>query len=345
MTMVERRPCTAICATLTVVILLATVVAACPQGPPVIETLARTPVLLVLTAPPTPSESGIPGGQVTPPAVSSTVELVELADGCWPESLFEDVAGLMSEAALDKSFADFSDRGLPSDFIDPASVRPGDLPLRNPSMLNPPDSRGTKWGNVAAQSLFFVGVMHAWRLAVEPDTRAALDGPFFKDYWNAVRQLRGWSDGDSTLTNYIGHPMMGSIAGRILLQNQPASRDLQPGWDRQYAKSMLKAFGYSFAFSVQWEVGLISEGTIGNATPNQYSNHPFSYIDLVVTPTLGTVWTIGEDLLDKYVIRRIERKTDNRAARLFARSLLNPTRSFANLMRIKKPWYRDDRSL
>ena len=185
--------------------------------------------------------------------------------------------------------------------------------------------------------------MHSWRLVIEPDTRAGLSGPFFKDYWNAVRQLRGWSDGDNFLTNYIGHPMMGAVAGRIWLQNDPKSRSLE--FNRDYFKSRLKAFGYSTLFSLQFEVGLISEGTIGNATPNEYSRHPFSYADIVITPTVGTALLVAEDLIDRYVVLSVENKVRNIYVRSLVRTMLNPTRAFSNLLRFKALWYRDDRRL
>lgn len=203
----------------------------------------------------------------------------------------------------------------------------------------------TDWNKTMLQSLFFTGVMHGYRIWYEPDTRAALGGPFFRDYFRAIRHLRGWSDGDNFLTNYIGHPMMGATAGRILLQNTLRERGLEPGLNREYLRSRMKAFGYSTLFSLQFEVGLISEGTIGHAMPNEHSRTPFSYQDLVITPTLGTAWLIGEDVLDRYLLRRIERWTGNRPLRMLARSILNPTRGMANLMRLKWPWYRDDRPL
>ncbi len=68
-----------------------------------------------------------------------------------------------------------------------------------------------------------------------------------------------------------------------------------------------------------------------------------AYVDLVVTPVVGTGWLVGEDLLDRYVIRYLERKIDNRVLRVLIKSFLNPTRSFANMLRGEKPWYRDNR--
>jgi hypothetical protein len=69
------------------------------------------------------------------------------------------------------------------------------------------------------------------------------------------------------------------------------------------------------------------------------------YVDLVVTPVLGTAWLVGEDLIDRYVIRYIETKVKNRVVRAIVRSFLNPSRSFANMHRGKLFWRRDDRPL
>jgi hypothetical protein len=44
-----------------------------------------------------------------------------------------------------------------------------------------------------------------------------------------------------------------------------------------------------------------------------------------------------------YLIRRLEDKITSRVVRLLIRTFLNPTRSFANLLRDQKPWYRDNR--
>src|SRR5262245_9829207 len=46
---------------------------------------------------------------------------------------------------------------------------------------------------------------------------------------------------------------------------------------------------------------------------------------------------------DRYLIRRLEDNISSRVARLLIRTFLNPTRSFANLLRGQRPWYRDNR--
>lgn len=201
------------------------------------------------------------------------------------------------------------------------------------------------WNAAFRQSMIFLGIQHAFRLATEKGTRDELKGPFFKDYFKAMSNLQGWNDGDPFLVNYIGHPMMGSVTGFIQVQNDPKGVKEEISLSRRYWRSRLKAFGWSFAYSTQFEIGLFSEAALGNIgiRPYDKAKHPMAYVDLVVTPVVGTGWLVGEDMLDLYLIKRIEDKVGNRMARLLIRSFLNPTRSFANLIRGKKPWYRDNR--
>ena len=58
---------------------------------------------------------------------------------------------------------------------------------------------------------------------------------------------------------------------------------------------------------------------------------------------MGFGWMVAEDAVDRYVIRRIEWHVRNPIIRRLARSTLNPTRSYANLLAFKWPWYRYDR--
>jgi hypothetical protein len=200
------------------------------------------------------------------------------------------------------------------------------------------------WNAAFRQSMFFLSIEHAFRLATESGTRADLKGPFFKDYFRAVRSLRGWDDGDPFLVNYIGHPMAGSVSGFIQIHNDPKGVKEKVSLNKSYWRSRLKAFGWSFAYSTQFELGLFSEASLGNIGIRPYgkSKHPMAYVDLVVTPVVGTGWLVGEDMLDRYLIKWVEDKIGNRALRLLIRTFLNPTRSFANILRAQKPWYRDN---
>ena len=214
------------------------------------------------------------------------------------------------------------------------------------SNMNPPDaSVRFDWGKALAQSLFLLGLQHGFRLLDpnQPDTRHSLRGPFFKDWFDTVKTLRGWDDGDGNMVNYVGHGTMGAVAGRIQIQNDPKGRYLEIGANEAYVKSRLKAFGFAALYSVQFELGPISEASIGNARPGNYSPHPTSYCDLVLTPTVGLLWLVGEDAVDRYVIRKIESYTQNRVIVKAARGFLNPTRTLSNVLRLKRPWYRDTR--
>ena len=208
-------------------------------------------------------------------------------------------------------------------------------------------ARGFGWDGAIRQSLLFTGVMHGFRLATEPGTRAELRGPFFKDYFRSVRNLRGWGDGDPFLVNYIGHPMQGAVSGYIQIHNDPKGIKQEFGMRKSYWQSRLKAMGWATLVSTQFELSLISEASLGNVglKPTEKSQHPMGWVDLVTTPTAGTGWLVMEDLLDRFIVRRVENKFSNRAPRALVRSFLNPTRSFANLMRFKYPWRRDGRPL
>ena len=209
------------------------------------------------------------------------------------------------------------------------------------------DGPSFRWDSAIKQSMLFLAISHVFRFATEPSTRADMKGPFWRDYFRSVGNLRGWGDGDEFLVNYIGHPLEGAVAGFIQIQNDPKGMWQEVGFNKGYWLSRLKALGWAAAFSTQYEIGLLSEASLGNVglKPSDKSNHPMGYIDLVVTPVMGTAWLVGEDLLDRYVIRYIESKVRNRAVRAIVRSFLNPSRSFANMHRGKLFWRRDDRPL
>jgi hypothetical protein len=205
---------------------------------------------------------------------------------------------------------------------------------------------GFQWGAAITQSLAYLAIAHAWRLAWEPSTRADLKGKFFPEYARSLRNLRGWRDGDEAFVNYLGHPMGGASMGFIQIQNDPKGiRQVVGLKNGEYWKSRLKAFGWSMIWSLQFEIGPFSEASIGNVGlyASKKSNHPMAYVDIVVTPVLGTGWIVGEDLLDRYLIRYIESRTRNRTYIALARSFINPTRAWSNMLRGKWFWYRDDR--
>jgi hypothetical protein len=97
---------------------------------------------------------------------------------------------------------------------------------------------------------------------------------------------------------------------------------------------------FAFAYSTQFEIGLVSEASLGNV---QASWPQYGLVDIVVTPTIGTGWAVGEDAIDRMIIQRLETRVTNPYARVFLRGGLNPARSFANVMSGRVPWSRDDR--
>ncbi|MGH9938059.1 MAG: hypothetical protein ACREAM_17575 [Blastocatellia bacterium] len=207
------------------------------------------------------------------------------------------------------------------------------------------DSNRFRWDSALRQSLLFLLVEHGFRVATQPGTRAELKGPFFKDWFESVHNLRHWRDGDPFYVNYVGHPLQGAVSGFIQVQNDPRGIKLTPGLNRAYVRSRPRALGWSAIYSTQFELGPLGESSIGNVglRPYETSRRPQAFVDMVISPVFGTAWLVGEDLIDQKLIRRIESKTTNRVIRIVARSLLNPSRSFANLMRGRWFWYRDDR--
>lgn len=193
------------------------------------------------------------------------------------------------------------------------------------------------WLKAIKQSLLFLGVQHGYALT-QPKTRRDLKGPFFKDYVRSVKSLHGWEDGGRFFTNYIAHPMQGSLLGFIQIQNDPKGRSLSYDNSSAYWRSRLKALAWAAAWSTQFEIGPVSQASIGNVGLHGKQ----TYVDLVVTPISGFGWVVLEDFLDKHIIRMIERRNSgNFYLKVSSRTFLNPTRSVANLLRFKPPWYRD----
>ena len=239
--------------------------------------------------------------------------------------------------------------------FDPSQIPQANTPLPSGSSNSGASTKqpanhadeGVQWKPLVAQSMTFLWIQHTFRFLTEPGTRAEMRGPFFADWFTSVRNTRGWRDGDEFLVNYIGHPMQGSVTNYIYVHNDPKSRELEAGFNKAYFKSRMKAMLFSTVYSTQFELGPLGEAALGNVgrIPTPKSQHPMAYVDLVITPTLGTAWMMGEDALDGLLIKRLENHVDNRVVRLLVRSFLNPSRSFANVMRGRYPWYRDGRSL
>jgi hypothetical protein len=203
----------------------------------------------------------------------------------------------------------------------------------------PPPPRGVDWPQLFVSSFNFLALQHAFRCLKEQGTRDGFGGSFVGGYGAALGNMHGWSDGDPFLVNYVGHPMEGAVAAFIWQHNDRAYSDVVFGKSARYWKGKLRGAAFSYVYSLQFEIGPLSEASLGNI---QSSYPAQGFVDHIVTPVVGLGWTIAEDSLDKYVIRTIEGHTRNPYARALVRGL-NPARSFANMLEGRFPWDRDDR--
>jgi hypothetical protein len=216
---------------------------------------------------------------------------------------------------------------------EPPSIIPGR------TYNNNTEEKTFQWGSAVLQSFTFLAVQHSVRLT-QAKTRREFGGKFFPDYANSVTNINGWGDGDGIFTNYVGHPMQGAIAGFIQIQNDPSGKYLDYSNTKEYWHSRLKAMAWAAAYSTQFEIGPISEATIGNVGKRPGTA---GAVDLVVTPTAGIGLAIAEDAIDRYFVTKLEAKANSRLSRILIRSALNPNRTFANILRGKVPWHRDTR--
>ncbi len=200
------------------------------------------------------------------------------------------------------------------------------------------------WKPALEQSGLFLGIQHGFRL-MQKKTQRELDGPFFRDWGNSVKNLRGWADGDNTFINYVGHPMQGAATGRIFVNNSDKSKKLTFGSSKDYWISRMKAMAWSAVWSTQFELGPVSEATIGNVgVKDNYGRSSMAWVDMVMTPTAGTGVMIGEDMIDRYILKNwLEKKMTSRTRIKIYRTFFNPITSFVNVLGGKKPWKRYNR--
>ena len=200
------------------------------------------------------------------------------------------------------------------------------------------------WKPALVQSGILLGIQHGFRMTQEK-TRRELNGPFFRDWAKSVKNLRGWRDADSSFTNYVAHPLQGGVTGRIFINNSDKAKKQEFGKSKKYWESRLRAMAWSAAWSTQFEMGLISEANIGNVGIREKGGHStMAWVDLVITPVVGTGVVIAEDAIDKYILKNwLERKNSNQVKIKIFRSIFTPTTSVSNLLRGRKPWSRDNR--
>jgi hypothetical protein len=247
--------------------------------------------------------------------------------------------------------------GSPSDHQDPAT-----------SFLSPPPRvrhENFHWGRALFESFTFLAIEQSYVVKDDYHWVIVENGIPFNHYWRDYKASlstwihSGWDDGDPFLYSYVGHPIQGALTEYIQIQNDPQGRDLEFSNTKAYWWSRFKAFWWNAAYSTQWNIGPLSEMTVEKYGTIHIArrawNHDGSYpcyqhcvsgvgqVDLVTTPVGGALWLLTEDVLDKEINRPIEGATRNRFLIDFMRCALNPTRSGANILHRKRPWYRASR--
>jgi hypothetical protein len=194
---------------------------------------------------------------------------------------------------------------------------------------------------VVTDSLKLLMLEHGTRIAFQGKTRRELSGPFLKDYRRSVRIPDQWGDTDSWRVNYLGHPIHGAAAGYIWLDHEPV---LTPDISREgsYWKARVRATAWSAAYSLQFELGPLSEASIGNVGMRPETT---GWVDHIVTPAGAFGLMIAEDALDRFLVKRIEEHVANRVVRVALRVGLNPGRALSNAATGRVPWHRSGRPL
>lgn len=206
------------------------------------------------------------------------------------------------------------------------------------------------WQRILGESFAFLSIQHTGNIAMDSDTRWNLThGSFWGDYAYCVEHYRWsrWKDDDPIGVDYVGHPMMGAITSSIYEQNDPKQRAVTFENTHRYWMGRMRAMAYSAAYSAQWKIGPLSEASIGNTGIGYYVRNrdglwtnETGMQDFFITPIGGMAWNVGEDLVDRYLFRRVLHARRNRAL-LAAASVMTPTRSAANLLRFHAPYYRE----
>src|SRR5678815_479600 len=75
---------------------------------------------------------------------------------------------------------------------------------------------------------------------------------------------RQWGDTDAGWVNYLGHPIHGAAAGYIWLDHDP-SAPREFSLTRHYWTSRWRAMAFSAAYSLQFEIGPLSEASMATS--------------------------------------------------------------------------------
>ncbi len=196
----------------------------------------------------------------------------------------------------------------------------------------------TKMTKVIAYGLQLTFYEHVMRVATQEFTREQLKGKFWPEYFDSVHVPDHWGDKDHWEVNYIGHAISGGAFARVWIEQRERKTTTAP----QYFKAMGRALIYTTAFSIQYEMGPMSEASIGNVGLNPAD---LGWSDYIWTPLGGILWTMAEDAADKYVLTYIDKHVPFMMAKAAARMILNPSRMLANIGMNRTPWSRYGRDM
>lgn len=222
-------------------------------------------------------------------------------------------------------------------FLAPRSLHAQDIPESAPADAK---TRTDVLGALG-DSIKLLVTEHAIRIAFQDKTRQEISGPFWSDYTRSIRWPTQWEDSDSWLVNYIGHPIHGAAAGIIWLDHGP-DHDEQVSLDKSYWGSRARAAAFSAVYSLQFEIGPLSEASIGNVGMRPETS---GWVDHAVTPAGAFALMVAGDAIDQYFVKWVERRVGNRVVRATLRMLFNPSRTLANLAQNREPWRRPDRRI
>jgi hypothetical protein len=184
-------------------------------------------------------------------------------------------------------------------------------------------------------------IEHGFRVAFQEKTRRELGGHFWSDYRRSVRIPKQWEDTDAGWVNYVGHPIHGAAAGYIWLDHDPDA-PLDISLKSNYWSSRGRAAAWAAVYSLQFEIGPLSEASIGNVGMRSETT---GWVDHVVTPAGAFGWIVAEDTLDHFLAKWIEARARNPLLRMTLRLALNPGRMLSNTASGRVPWHRDGRPL
>jgi hypothetical protein len=228
---------------------------------------------------------------------------------------------------------------------------PEDTAIANCPYATAPDRAcGVHWHQLAISGSLYLAFQNTGNVYSGYWYRhETLTGKWWDRYVNSVEGWRWkvWSDDNPFLDDYVGHPMMGAITNALWIQNDPKGMTLEQSNSWAYWRSRLRATAFSAAFSFEWKLGPVGEASIGHNGDHYfydkdvYTNET-GWVELVTTPVGGLVWTLGEDALDRTLVRRLESRPRGPLT-LLGISFLTPARATGNILRFRPPWYRDSR--